>query len=68
VSAERNAAALAAALAHNPKLAIVRLPDENHLFQKARSGAMDEYGTLEPRFSSNFQEALNDWLVETVRP
>ncbi len=63
VIAESNAAALRDALAAggNEDVEIITFPDANHLFQAADSGAVAEYGELEPEFLDGFVEAVVDW-------
>jgi pimeloyl-ACP methyl ester carboxylesterase len=67
VLADQNAPALRAALesAGNTDFQIVILPDANHLFQAADTGAPTEYPTLEPEFTADFLPTVVEWL--TVR-
>jgi len=62
---EQNEPALREALesAGNDDFEIVVLPDANHLFQSAETGAFDEYGTLEPEFTADFLPTLVDWVT-----
>lgn len=64
VSAEHNALALEAGLAHNDDLTIIILDDANHLFQSAVTGAMEEYATLDFGFTSEFIPSITDWMHE----
>ena len=51
--------------AGNTDFQIVILPDANHLFQAADTGAPTEYPTLEPEFTADFLPTVVEWL--TVR-
>jgi pimeloyl-ACP methyl ester carboxylesterase len=64
VPAEQEAPALREALdrAGNTDFEIVTLPDANHLFQQAVTGAIDEYGTLEAEFTPDLLPTLVDWV------
>jgi pimeloyl-ACP methyl ester carboxylesterase len=66
VIAESNEAALRAALeaAGNEDVTTLTIPDANHLFQEADTGAFSEYGQLEPAFIDGFVDAVVDWMVE----
>lgn len=65
VLAQSNADALGDALAAggNEDVEIVTLPAANHLFQAADTGAVAEYGQLEPEFIEGFIETVADWMV-----
>lgn len=39
-------------------------PQANHLFQEAESGAVSEYGSLDPEFTDGFLATLTEWLRE----
>jgi uncharacterized protein len=64
VLAESNAAALEAALAEagNTDVTVVTLPEANHLFQQAETGALEEYATLEMDFVPDFLPTIIEWL------
>ena len=49
VDAEQNLTAIAAALEKggNPNVTVHRLPKHNHLFQRAKTGLVDEYAVIE---------------------
>lgn len=66
VLAESNAAALREALeaAGNDDVTTLTFDDANHLFQEAVTGAVSEYGELEPEFIDGFTEAVVEWFVE----
>lgn len=65
VVTEPNEAALRAALAAggNQDVEIVVFPDANHLFQASETGALQEYGTLEPAFTPGFLPTLVEWVT-----
>lgn len=65
VLAEQNEPALRAALdaAGNQDYEVVVLPDANHLFQAAESGAITEYSALEPAFTADFLPTIVDWVA-----
>ena len=50
--------------AGNDDVTAFTIPDANHLFQAAETGAPTEYGRLEPEFIDGFVEAVVDWTVE----
>jgi uncharacterized protein len=65
VTADQNAPAMATELATNDRslATIVVLPDANHLFQRARTGAPPEYVSLEQTFTPDFLPTLVDWVT-----
>jgi pimeloyl-ACP methyl ester carboxylesterase len=66
VIATQEAPALEAALvaAGNDDYQVVTLPDANHLFQSATTGALAEYATLEQAFTPDLLPLVVDWIVE----
>ena len=68
VDAAQNAPAVEAALeqASNPDFTVVTLPDMNHILQRAVTGGLDEYGTLEPVLHPDLMPLIIDWLAERV--
>ena len=66
VDAATNEAALLADLevAGNDDVTTMVLPDANHLFQEAGTGAMSEYMKLDPVFVDGFVDTVVDWFVE----
>ncbi len=64
VPADQNSAALDVALkmAKNKDYKIITLPDANHLFQTAVTGALTEYASLKPDFTADFIPTLIEWL------
>ncbi|MDQ2651670.1 MAG: alpha/beta fold hydrolase [Chloroflexota bacterium] len=65
VDATQNAAPLLEALTHrgNKDVTVVVLPDANHLFQAAGSGALSEYATLPPEFTPDLLPIIIDWIT-----
>ena len=65
VVTEPNEEALRAALAAggNRDVEIVVFADANHLFQASETGALQEYGTLEPAFTPEFLPTLVEWVT-----
>jgi pimeloyl-ACP methyl ester carboxylesterase len=68
VDAEQNAGPMQAALdeAGNEDVSVVVLPDANHLFQAAKTGAVSEYGSLPPEFTPELIPTILDWLLARV--
>ena len=66
VIAKSNEDALAKALAvaGNDDVTTLTIPDANHLFQEADTGAFVEYLQLEPEFIDGFVDTVVDWVVE----
>ncbi len=55
-----------AALAANPRAELVELPDLNHFLQRARTGAMSEYGDIDETLAPEAIETVCDWVARTV--
>lgn len=68
VDAEENAPVLEAALeqADNQDYEIVILPNANHIFQDAETGAYSEYSTLPAEFTPDLLPTILEWLHEHV--
>jgi len=66
VDLDENLSAFEAALAAagNDDVTVAVLPEANHLFQRAETGALDEYLRLEMAFLSELPETLSTWLTE----
>lgn len=63
VPADGNATAMEEALKQaGVAYRIEIVPDANHLFQKAVTGSIDEYGQLEPAFVPGFLDLVLDWI------
>ena len=59
---ELNRPVIQKALSQNKNASIVVVPNANHLFQKAQSGSLAEYGSLQKQFTPKFLDALLAWL------
>ncbi len=68
VDAEQNKAALESALARagNRDVTVVVLPDANHLFQVAVTGAPGEYPLLPMEFHPRLLPLVADWIASRV--
>lgn len=66
VSSEVNQPILEASLkaAGNEDFEVVTLPELNHLFQHAETGAIDEYGQIEETFAPEALEKISSWILE----
>lgn len=65
VDATQNAAPVLDALTQggNRDVTVVILPDANHLFQAAGSGAFSEYAVLPPEFTPDLLPIIIDWIT-----
>ncbi|PWF44028.1 alpha/beta hydrolase family protein [Massilia glaciei] len=73
VPAQANLHALRRALRDNQDATIEELPQLNHMFQTARSGAMAEYAEIAETFAPSALEVISKWVVQrfggqAVRP
>jgi pimeloyl-ACP methyl ester carboxylesterase len=68
VDAAQNAPAVAGALLRggNDDVEIVVLPNANHLFQAAETGAVNEYATLPAELTPDLIPTIVDWLDRHV--
>ncbi len=57
----------ALAAARNPDVTIHVLDNLNHLFQTARTGRMEEYGTIEETFAPTALSIVSEWIVARTR-
>ena len=69
VPSEENLHAIEEALkaGGNKDYTVKELPDLNHLFQTAETGALSEYGKIEETISPSALDAIADWLLEQTR-
>jgi fermentation-respiration switch protein FrsA (DUF1100 family) len=69
VDAEQNLTAIEKALKDggNANYKIVKLPGLNHMFQTAKTGAVNEYAQIEETFSPSALKLISDWIKETVK-
>ena len=65
VAADDNLAGIEAALSEggNPDFTIVELPDINHFFQTATTGAVSEYMEIAETFSPEAMRIVADWIA-----
>lgn len=68
VDAEQNSVPMETALAEggNQDVTIITLPDANHLFQSALTGAIEEYSILDYAFTPALLPTITDWLLARV--
>lgn len=68
VDAEQNSVPMEAALTAggNEDFTVMTLPDANHLFQAAQTGAIEEYGFLDYAFTPELLPTITDWLLARV--
>ena len=69
VDAEQNLTAIAAALEKggNRNVTLHRLPEHNHLFQRAKTGLMNEYGAIEETLSPKVLDLIRDWVLSVTQ-
>ena len=69
VDAEQNLTAIVAALEKggNQNVTVHRLPAHNHLFQRAKTGLVNEYGTIEETISPEVLNIIRDWVLSVRR-
>ena len=65
VDADQNLTAIAAALERggNQNVTVHRLPEHNHLFQRARTGLMNEYAAIEETISPEVLDLIKNWVL-----
>jgi uncharacterized protein len=69
VPPKENIQALEEAFKDNRDATVKELPELNHLFQTAKTGAIAEYGRIEETFAPSALELIGDWIVKrTARP
>jgi hypothetical protein len=64
VPPDQNLPPIRAALAHNPKAQVIELPDLNHLFQTAKTGAPGEYIQIEQTIAPVALDTITDWVLK----
>lgn len=47
----------------NDNVTVKEFPDMNHLFQTCKTGAMDEYATIEQTIDPMVLEEISDWVL-----
>ena len=65
VDAEQNLTAIAAAFEKggNRNVTVHRLPGHNHLFQRAKTGLVNEYAAIEETISPEVLNLIRDWVL-----
>lgn len=66
VPPEQNLPAIRQATRANPDVAVVELPDLNHLFQTAKTGGVGEYADIEETVAPIALDAMSDWIRRHV--
>ena len=69
VDAEQNLTAIDAALEKggNHNVTLHRLPKHNHLFQRAKTGLINEYAVIEETISPEVLDLIRDWIVPVTQ-
>ena len=69
VDAEQNLTAITAALKKggNHKVTVHRLPKHNHLFQRAKTGLVNEYAVIEETISPEVLDLIRDWVLSVTQ-
>ncbi len=69
VDAEQNLTAIDAALEKggNHNVTLHRLPKHNHLFQRAKTGLINEYAVIEETLSPEVLDLIRDWIVSVTQ-
>ena len=69
VDAEQNLTAIAAALdkAGNRNVNVHGLPKHNHLFQRAKTGLINEYAIIEETISPEVLNLIRDWVLSVTQ-
>ena len=50
--------------ARNKNVTLKEYPNLNHLFQECKTGATEEYGSIEQTFSPEVLQDMKDWILE----
>lgn len=67
VPPEQNLPAIRKATSANPDVTIVELPDLNHLFQTAKTGAVGEYADIEETIAPIALDTMSAWIRKRAR-
>ena len=69
VDAEQNLTAIDAAIEKggNHNVTLHRLPKHNHLFQRAKTGLVNEYAVIEETISPEVLDLIRDWVVSVTQ-
>jgi hypothetical protein len=68
VPSYQNLPGIKAVMKDNPDVTTVELPNLNHLFQTAKTGAVAEYGEIEETFAPIGLTTISDWIVKRMKP
>jgi hypothetical protein len=68
VTAAQNEPALKVALRGNPRAEVRTLPDLNRLFQKAATGAVSEYRSIDETIAPAALKAISDGINDSDAP
>lgn len=66
VSAKQNSEGLRRMLAARADATIVELPGVNHVFQRAKTGAIREYALIDESFEPDALDQIADWILKRV--
>jgi hypothetical protein len=66
VTANENLAGLRRILQNHDDATVTLLPNLNHMFQKAKTGRMNEYRQIEQTFSPDVLELITQWIKARV--
>jgi hypothetical protein len=64
---EEDLAAIKPALKADKDVTVVELPGLNHLFQTAKTGSPNEYGSIQETISPVALKKVGDWLTAHIR-
>lgn len=69
VDVDQNLTAIAAALEKggNRNVTLHRLPNHNHLFQRAKTGLVNEYAIIEETISPEVLDLIRDWVLSVTQ-
>ena len=69
VDAAQNLTAIAETLEKggNPNVTVHRLPEHNHLFQRAKTGLVNEYAAIEETISPEVLDLIRDWVLSVTQ-
>jgi uncharacterized protein len=67
VPAAMDLSAIRVALKDNPRAVVKELPQLNHLFQTAPTGATQEYFTVDETFAPLALDTISEWILATVK-
>ena len=54
-------------LGGNDNVRVKEFPDMNHLFQTCKTGAMDEYATIEQTIDPLVLEEISSWVLKQTK-